>query len=154
MRGAGSRDGGPACHFWALEAALRVRAKLLVLFILMGVFDAGGKLVERHPPTLDRLQRVATRLGVRARVGSRRSANNFEIFRGSSRHLIADTDLYASYPAEFLYYVNAPIGLGKAVPGALKPHIACPTTCSFTSAGQIIWSSALNARRTCGPGSL
>ena len=37
-------------------------------------------------------------------------------------------NLYSSYPAEFLTYVNAPIGDGQAVPGALKPHIACPTT--------------------------
>ena len=25
-------------------------------------------------------------------------------------------------------YVNAPIGAGQRVPGALRPHIACPTT--------------------------
>ena len=37
-------------------------------------------------------------------------------------------NLYASYPAEFLTYVNAPIGGGQPVPGPLKPHIACPTT--------------------------
>ncbi len=37
-------------------------------------------------------------------------------------------NLYATYPAEFLTYVNAPIGDGQAVPGPLKPHIACPTT--------------------------
>lgn len=37
-------------------------------------------------------------------------------------------NLYASHPAEFLEYVNAPIGAGTPVPGALKPHIACPTT--------------------------
>ena len=79
---------------------MRVRAKLLVLFVLMAALDAGGKFVERDQPTLDRVQRVALRLGVRARVGSRRSANNFEIFRGSSRHLIGDTDLYANYPGE------------------------------------------------------
>ena len=37
-------------------------------------------------------------------------------------------NLYASYPADFLTYVNAPIGGGEPVPGPLKPHIACPTT--------------------------
>ena len=37
-------------------------------------------------------------------------------------------NLYTTYPADFLTYVNAPIGEGKPVPGPLKPHIACPTT--------------------------
>lgn len=37
-------------------------------------------------------------------------------------------NLYSTYPADFLDYVNAPIGKGVAVPGPLKPHIACPTT--------------------------
>ncbi|MGH8850334.1 MAG: hydroxyacid-oxoacid transhydrogenase [Casimicrobiaceae bacterium] len=37
-------------------------------------------------------------------------------------------NLYATHPAEFMTYVNAPIGAGQRVPGALRPHIACPTT--------------------------
>ena len=37
-------------------------------------------------------------------------------------------NLYATYPADLLTYVNAPIGQSKPVPGPLKPHIACPTT--------------------------
>jgi len=37
-------------------------------------------------------------------------------------------NLYATYPADPLAYVNAPVGAGKPVPGPLKPHIACPTT--------------------------
>jgi hydroxyacid-oxoacid transhydrogenase len=41
--------------------------------------------------------------------------------------------LYAAYPAPFLAYVNAPIGEGRAVPGPLPPHIACPTTCGTGS---------------------
>ena len=37
-------------------------------------------------------------------------------------------NLYTSYPAEFLHYVNAPIGEGQSVPGPTKPLIAIPTT--------------------------
>jgi alcohol dehydrogenase class IV len=37
-------------------------------------------------------------------------------------------NLYASYPADFLAYVNTPVGGGTPVPGPLAPHIACPTT--------------------------
>lgn len=37
-------------------------------------------------------------------------------------------NLYATHPADFLDYVNAPVGAGKPVPGPLRPHIACPTT--------------------------
>jgi alcohol dehydrogenase class IV len=37
-------------------------------------------------------------------------------------------NLYATHPADFMSYVNAPIGGGQKVPGPLKPHIACPTT--------------------------
>jgi hydroxyacid-oxoacid transhydrogenase len=37
-------------------------------------------------------------------------------------------NLYATHPAEFMTYVNAPIGAGQRVPGPVKPHIACPTT--------------------------
>ncbi|HEY1694343.1 MAG TPA: hydroxyacid-oxoacid transhydrogenase [Polyangiaceae bacterium] len=41
--------------------------------------------------------------------------------------------LYATYPAELLAYVNAPVGAGKPVPGPLPPHVACPTTCGTGS---------------------
>jgi len=37
-------------------------------------------------------------------------------------------NLYSSHPADFLAYVNAPIGRGENPPGPTKPHIACPTT--------------------------
>ncbi|MCA9678491.1 MAG: iron-containing alcohol dehydrogenase, partial [Myxococcales bacterium] len=37
-------------------------------------------------------------------------------------------NLLASHPAPLLDYVNAPIGGGRAVPGPLAPHVACPTT--------------------------
>src|SRR4029077_10227397 len=47
---------------------------------------------------------------------------------GSVMDTCKAANLYASHPADFLDYVNAPIGQGRKVPGALAPHIACPTT--------------------------
>jgi len=47
---------------------------------------------------------------------------------GSVMDTCKAANLYATHPAEFMTYVNAPIGAGQRVPGALKPHIACPTT--------------------------
>lgn len=37
-------------------------------------------------------------------------------------------NLYSTYPADLLTYVNAPIGQAKPVPGRLKPLVAVPTT--------------------------
>lgn len=36
--------------------------------------------------------------------------------------------VYALYPASFNDYFGPPVGAGKPVPGALLPHLACPTT--------------------------
>ena len=47
---------------------------------------------------------------------------------GSAMDTAKAADLYATYPADFLAYVNAPIGEGRSVPGPLKPLIAVPTT--------------------------
>ena len=47
---------------------------------------------------------------------------------GSVMDTCKAANLYASHPADFLDYVNAPIGKGRKVPGALAPHVACPTT--------------------------
>ncbi|MGC2517491.1 MAG: hydroxyacid-oxoacid transhydrogenase [Burkholderiales bacterium] len=60
------------------------------------------------------------------------SAGKFDGFVSVGGGSVMDTckaaNLYSTYPADFLAYVNAPIGGGQPVPGPLKPHVACPTT--------------------------
>ena len=47
---------------------------------------------------------------------------------GSSIDTAKIADLYATYPADLLAYVNPPVGEGRPAPGALKPLIGIPTT--------------------------
>jgi alcohol dehydrogenase class IV len=68
---------------------------------------------------------------------------------GSVMDTCKAANLYASHPADFMAYVNAPIGEGRRVPGAVKPHIACPTTSgtgSETTGIAIFTLKALNAK--------
>ena len=64
-----------------------------------------------------------------ARFATEANVDGFVSIGGGS---VLDTakaaNLYATWPAGFATYVNAPIGEGRPVPGPLKPHIACPTT--------------------------
>jgi hydroxyacid-oxoacid transhydrogenase len=47
---------------------------------------------------------------------------------GSTIDTAKAANLYTTYPADFLAYVNAPIGQARPVPGRLRPMIAIPTT--------------------------
>lgn len=47
---------------------------------------------------------------------------------GSSIDTAKIANLYSTWPADLMDYVFPPLGLGKAVPGPIKPHLAIPTT--------------------------
>ena len=47
---------------------------------------------------------------------------------GSSMDTAKAANLYLTHPADFMTYVNPPIGKGTPVPGPLKPLVAVPTT--------------------------
>lgn len=94
-----------------------VKSSLLASGIDVAVYDE-----TRVEPT-DQSFKAATQFALEG---------NFDGFISVGGGSVIDTckaaNLYSSYPADFLTYVNAPIGDGKQPDGPLKPHIACPTT--------------------------
>lgn len=57
---------------------------------------------------------------------------DYDVFVAVGGGSVIDTakaaNLYSTWPADFLTYVNAPVGQGKPVPGPIKPLFAIPTT--------------------------
>ncbi len=100
-----------------LECVATVTAALRAADVDVAIFDE-----VRVEPT-DRSFQAATRFAAEGRFDGFVSVGG-----GSVIDTCKAANLYSSYPAQFLTYVNAPIGDGQPVPGPLKPHIACPTT--------------------------
>ena len=71
----------------------------------------------------DRSFKEATRFAIEGRFDG-----FISIGGGSVIDTCKAANLYSTYPADFLDYINAPLGEGLPVPGNLAPHIACPTT--------------------------
>jgi hydroxyacid-oxoacid transhydrogenase len=129
-RGAIDEVGAEAAAFGLRRVALFTDAKL-----------AAGAFVERARASLraagvDFAEFAAVR--IEPTDGSFRDAAAFatdarvdgyvSVGGGSVIDTAKAANLYATYPAPFEHYVNAPLGNGAPVPGPLAPHIACPTT--------------------------
>ncbi len=56
-------------------------------------------------------------------------------------------NLLASYPDDLMAYIYAPLGGGKAIPGPVMPHIACPTTSGTGSETSVVSIFDLEERR-------
>lgn len=103
-------------HFSTLHNALRKA------IATVEVFD------ESHVEPTDKSFQAATRF-----ASEFQPDGYVSIGGGSAIDTCKAANLYATWPAEFDTYVNAPVGDGRPVPGPLKPHIACPTTCGTGS---------------------
>ncbi len=94
-----------------------VRAALKAAAIDFALFD--GVVVE---PTDESFQAAA-------RFAARQQFDAFvAVGGGSTIDTAKAANLYSTWPADFLEYVNAPLGRGAPIPGPLKPLIAIPTT--------------------------
>ena len=78
----------------------RLRRILLAIYLLTAAADATGKALAATPSFNNAVARLLHGDQANDLREARKPSGNFEIFRGSSRHLFAGQDLYAEYPAE------------------------------------------------------
>jgi hydroxyacid-oxoacid transhydrogenase len=101
----------------ALEHVARARRSLVAAGIDVAVYDE----VKIEPTD-------ASFLAAARFVAAGRFDGHVSVGGGSVIDTCKAALLYATHPADFLTYVNKPVGAGQPVPGPLPPHIACPTT--------------------------
>jgi hydroxyacid-oxoacid transhydrogenase len=93
----------------------------------LGVLQRSGVEVE----VFDRVRVEPTDASFREAIDAA-TDGRFDGFVAVGGGSVIDTakaaNLYSTHPADFLAYVNPPIGEGQPVPGPLKPLIAVPTT--------------------------
>ncbi|HTD36600.1 MAG TPA: hydroxyacid-oxoacid transhydrogenase [Candidatus Limnocylindrales bacterium] len=129
-RGAIAELGAEAAALGLRRVALFTDARLAKLELLerarRSLREAGVDIAEydgvRIEPT-DGSFRDAAAFAAGARVDGYVSVGG-----GSVIDTAKAANLYATHPAPFERYVNAPLGEGAPIPGPLAPHIACPTT--------------------------
>ena len=120
------------------EHVAKVRASLAAANVDAVVFDQVA--IEPTDISLQTAARFAREANVDGYVS---------VGGGSVMDTCKAANLYATHPADFMTYVNAPIGAGQRPPGPLKPHIACPTTSgtgSETTGIAIFTLTAMNAK--------
>ena len=101
----------------ALEHVARARASLKSAGLDVVIYDA----TEVEPT--DRSFKAASQFALEGKFDGYVSVGG-----GSVIDTAKAANLFATHPAEFIAYVNAPVGEARPVPGPLMPHIACPTT--------------------------
>ena len=78
----------------------RARRILIGLYLAAAFLDAAGKALAANPAVSDAVMRRIRGEAAAEMQDARRPSGNFEIFRASSRHLVAGEDLYAQYATE------------------------------------------------------
>ena len=126
LREVGPLAAGLGCRRVAVFTDARVKelepfARALASLSAAGIDAAVFGEVQVEPT--DRSFVAAARFATEARVDGYVSIGG-----GSVIDTCKAASLLATHPAELLTYVNKPVGAGAPVPGALPPHIACPTT--------------------------
>jgi alcohol dehydrogenase class IV len=126
LREAGDRARALGLRRVALFTDATIAKLPFVEVVLASLRQAGVDVVtyaQVHVEPTDRSFEDAARFAAEVRADGYLSLGG-----GSVIDTCKAANLLATHPAPLHAYVNAPVGEARPVPGALAPHIACPTT--------------------------